>query len=197
MGMGKVRGEYRKSAVRRAQIVDAAFVVFARSGFIGSSINEIAREVEMTPTGVMHHFRGKTELLSAVLQRRDAIATEILAERRGVDALRGLIEISRRQVTQRGIVQAYSILAAEATAPDHPAHDYFAQRIVRVTEFTIRAFREARDDGHTPDDLDVDYAGTSTLACVEGVEAMWLHGWDVDIVELPRRHIQAFLTVPL
>ncbi|MGN8244944.1 TetR/AcrR family transcriptional regulator [Cellulomonas soli] len=196
--MAGPRGEYRKSAERRAQILEAAHVVFARSGYTGSSVNEIARQVGMTQTGVLHHFAGgKIALLRAVLESRDSGAEDILAGRTGRDFLAGLVEISRRQADQRGMVQLYKVLAAEGTDPDHPAHDYFVERFSRITQAVTAAYQAIAADGGLADGVDPGRAAIDTLAATEGLEVLWLNGLDVDMAADIERLISGFLTAPL
>ena len=196
--MAGPRGEYRKSAERRAQILDAAFAVFARSGYTGTSVNEIARAVGMTQTGVLHHFAGgKTALLRAVLEQRDVRAEEQLAGRTGRDFLAGLVEISRAQAGQRGAVQLYTVLAAEATDPDHPAREYFTKRFERIADAVTAAFAEEDAAGGLLDGVDPRRAALSTIAATEGLELLWLNGLDVDMAEDIRRHVSGFLRTPL
>ena len=192
------RGEYRKSAARREQILDAAFAVFSESGYTASSVNEIARRVGLSQTGVLHHFAGgKTALLQAVLDRRDQLAEDILADRHGIDFLRALSEITRTQLDKRGMIQAYRMLSTEAVNPDHPAHAHFHDRQRRVLHGLERAFREAMDDGDAPLDLDPHAAALSCMAMTEGLEVLWLNGFTVDMVGDSRRHLQQFLTTEL
>lgn len=194
--MAQRRGQYRKTPKRREQILDAAVEVFAETGYTAGSVNEIARRVGMTQTGILHHFSGgKAELLRAVLERRDVQATSLLAGRRGVDKLAALLEISRRQ--QPGMVQLYKILSAEATRPDHPAHDYFAGRFQEILREVETAYVQAAEEGHLRAGVDPAAAALDTLVAVEGAEAVWLGGVDVDVVELSRRQIEQHLTVPV
>lgn len=196
--MAGPRGEYRKSAQRREQILDAAFAVFTKSGYSASSVNEIAKTVGITQTGVLHHFAGgKLELLRAVLARRDARAEVSLEGLHGRDFLAALVEISRTQAEQRGVVQLYAILSAEATDIDHPAHDDFRSRYVFIADAVTKAYAEVRDDGGLRDGVEPRQAALSSLAAIEGYELLWLNDLDVDMAEDMRRHINGFLTHPL
>ena len=122
------RGAYAKTPKRREEILDAAFDVFAHYGYLNSSMSEIAKRAGMTMPGVTHHFPTKAGLLEAVLRERDLDAAGHLEGRRGVDLLRGLLEIAERDEQDRGLTQLFAILSAEATIEDHPAHDYFRDR---------------------------------------------------------------------
>ena len=192
------RGEYRKTAERRAQILDAAFTVFARSGYTASSVNEIAREVGITQTGVLHHFTGgKIELLRAVLEQRDSQAVGVLDERQGREFLAALVDISRLQASQRGVVQLYRILSAEATDPGHPAYDYFHARIIRIVDAVADAFAQVQADGGLREGADPREAALRSVAMTEGLEMLWLQGFEVDMAADIRDFINDYLVVPL
>src|SRR5699024_9895241 len=66
-----VRGPYRKSAARRRAIIEAAAVVFARSGYRGATIRDIAAEAGISPSSLLHFYRTKQELLWATMTYRD------------------------------------------------------------------------------------------------------------------------------
>ena len=141
------RGSYAKTPKRREEILDAAFDVFARYGYLNSSVSEIAKRAGMTMPGVTHHFPTKAGLLEAVLRERDLDAADHLQGRRGVGLLRGLLEIAERDEDDRGLTQLFAILSAEATIDDHPAHRYFRDRYDLILQNVRRAFEEAQDDG--------------------------------------------------
>jgi len=196
--MAGTRGTYRKTAQRREQILEAAFAIFAKNGYTASSVNEIARAVGITQTGVLHHFAGgKLALLTAVLQQRDSLAEENLRGKTGREFLAALVEISRVQAGQRGVVQLYRNLSTEAVDPGHPAHDYFSERLGRIVEAVTQAFSEVLADGGLKPGIEPRTAALNTLAMTEGLEALWLQGLDVDMADGIRWHINGFLARPL
>lgn len=196
--MAGPRGEYSKSAQRREQILDAAFAIFAKGGYSASSVNEIARAVGMTQTGVLHHFSGgKIALLRAVLEQRDAHAEAILEGKHGRAFLAGLVEISRTQQGQRGAVQLYTILSAEATDPDHPAHDYFVQRFTRITGAVESAFAEVGSEQGLRPGIEPKRAAIELVALVEGLELLWLNGLPIEMADDVRLRLNTMLTLPL
>lgn len=52
---------------RRQQILEAAFRVFARKGFLRATNKDIAREIGVTSGLIYHYFESKEELLRAVI----------------------------------------------------------------------------------------------------------------------------------
>ena len=53
----------------RQKFIDAARPLFAERGFYGVSIAAVARELGLTKQSVLHHFRTKEALYSAVLEQ--------------------------------------------------------------------------------------------------------------------------------
>lgn len=58
----------------RAQILDAAEGLFAKSGFFGTSVRDVASALDIPTASLLHHFPRKERLYGAVLQR---IAVEL------------------------------------------------------------------------------------------------------------------------
>lgn len=187
------RGEYKKSAQRREEIIEAAFAVFARSGYAASSVSEVAREVGMSQPGLLHHFNGKPALLQAVLENRDSKAQLILAGSDGVAFFRALIEISARNQWERGMVQLYAVLAAEATNRDHPAHDYFERRSRLIVSEMAGAFEACKDEGLLKAGVSPQQAALETVAFTEGIQLLWLQGFvEVDLGVQARRFLSSY-----
>jgi AcrR family transcriptional regulator len=63
-------------AARREQIVVAATRAFARAGFGGTSLDDVAREAGISRVIVYRHFESKADLYRAVLDR---VCTRLLA----------------------------------------------------------------------------------------------------------------------
>lgn len=196
--MAGPRGEYRKSARRRAEIIDAASLVFARHGYTASSMSEIAREVGLSQTGVLHHFSGgKIALLRAVLERRDAASEATLAHLHGRAFLQGVVEISRVQERQRGLVQLYRIISAEASDPGHPAHAYFKERISRIADALTAVISEIGDNGGLRPGVDPRAAALRSIVVMEGLEVLWLADLEVEMDEDLRAFFNEILVEPI
>jgi AcrR family transcriptional regulator len=63
---------YQRKALTRASLIDAARAVFARRGFHGASLEEIAEEAGYSTGAVYSNFAGKEELFLAVLDEHIA-----------------------------------------------------------------------------------------------------------------------------
>src|SRR5688572_10587179 len=134
------RGEYAKTTRRRQQIVDAASEVFSRAGFLNASLAEIAAAAEISVAGLNHHFRTKTDLLEAVFEQRDKEAETYFHGGRGIDLLRGLLDLAERDQADPEATRFFAVMSAEATADDHPANAYFYRRYEMILQYVESAF---------------------------------------------------------
>ncbi|WP_243076480.1 TetR/AcrR family transcriptional regulator [Microbacterium sp. SS28] len=172
----KPRGEYAKSEAKRQAILDAALEVFAESGYRAGSLRDVAQRVGMSEAGLLHHFRSKSLLLQAVLDHRDDLSRSIVDfdVEDGVEALRGLVSLARRNAASPGVIELYCTLSAEATSADHPAHAYFIRRYVFVRESITRSFVRIAESGRLLPGVDPGRAAVATIALMDGLQVQWL-----------------------
>ena len=72
------------------------------------------------------------------------------------------------------------MLSAEATAPDHPAHEYFIGRY-EYTRANIRAaFESLEAEGRLCAGVTPQRAAVATIAMMDGLQVQWLLDRDVD-----------------
>ena len=169
------RGTYAKTVQRRKQIMDAAFQVFSRAGFHNASLADIAGAAGLSIAGVNHHFATKTLLLEAVFDQRDTEAESYFRGGRGLDLLRGLVDLAERDQSDPEATRFYAIMAAEATAEDHPANTYFSRRYALVLSYVEGAFREAQAEGLLRAEVEPDEAARSYIALSDGLQLQRLY----------------------
>ncbi|SHG66070.1 transcriptional regulator, TetR family [Kaistia soli DSM 19436] len=68
---------------RRAQVLDAARVCFARSGFRGASMQEICAEAKMSPGALYRYFPSKEAIIEAIAEDERCDAAAIVETMRG------------------------------------------------------------------------------------------------------------------
>ncbi|MFF5856889.1 TetR/AcrR family transcriptional regulator [Streptomyces sp. NPDC012751] len=92
-------GRVRDAARTRAEILDVATREFARAGYDGARVDEIAARTRTTKRMIYYHFGGKEQLFTAVLERAHEAIRD--AERRldvehldPVAAIRRLAELT-------------------------------------------------------------------------------------------------------
>ena len=123
------RGPYRTGLRRREQIIDAATAVFAEYGYAGGSVRTIADRVGVSPASLLQHFGSKEGLLMAVLADWDRHTVETqLTDVTGLNYFRRLPEVMADNVSNRGLLELFTTMAAEASSPTHPAHAFILRR---------------------------------------------------------------------
>lgn len=173
------RGPYAKSAQRSIDILEAATTIFATHGYIGGSLRDIARELDLSLTSIVHHFGTKYELLEAVLERADKTtdgneAFDFGAACAEYGVARATLERVRSGLERPGILRLFAILSAESSAPEHPAHDWFVERYRRKTEELARAFAFDQAEGRVDRARDPYLLSRLLIGTWDGIQLQWL-----------------------
>lgn len=199
-GTGKRRGAYAKTEQKRRTILDAALEVFAQSGYRSGSLREVAERVGMSEAGLLHHFPNKSALLAAVLERRDDRSLSFVPLDDDADpavTLRGLVALARYNASVPGVVELYCTLSAEATSPDHPAHDYFQRRYAWTLENLGRRFEALAEQGRLLPGVTPGSAARSTVALMDGLQVQWLlDRSSVDMADEIALHLERLIDAP-
>jgi AcrR family transcriptional regulator len=184
------RASYANGQRRRAEIVDAATTVFATEGFRRLSLRQIAEEIGTNHVSLKYHFGSKDGLLEAVLARREENEgpwrEQLLRERGFLD---GTVEVMRRNAGNRGLIQLDTTLQAEATTPDHPAHEFIRRREELFFASVLEQLQLESGRGHLRDGLDLAVVARQFIALVEGIQVQWLYDETVDMAA----HVDAFM----
>ncbi|MFI6804773.1 TetR/AcrR family transcriptional regulator [Streptomyces luteogriseus] len=190
-------GKSLKAQQRRQEILQIAMDTFAARGYNNASLQEIADRAGVTQAGVLHYFRSKAQLLTSVLDLRDATDIEQLGPERprGLAFLRHLVDTVRRNTEREGIVRLYAVLSAESVTEGHPAQDYFRDRYAGLRTMVAEALVEASELGETRPGLDLEGAATAIIAVMDGLQIQWLLApHSVDMAASTDRVISALLT---
>ncbi|WP_423922623.1 TetR/AcrR family transcriptional regulator [Frigoribacterium sp. 2-23] len=190
-------GRYRKGVVKREAILDAALPVFGQVGFHGASLREIARQCGVSHQSLMHYFPTKDELLMAVLRRRDERLRRHFDDEGGM-RVGELVELAEYNVDVPAVIALFSTASAEATADDHPAHEYYADFYERIVSSTTEYLTVAERNGWLRDGFTAESAARVVLAVQDGLQLQWLYDRDaVKVAELMRLVVGSVVTVPL
>ncbi|SCK44077.1 transcriptional regulator, TetR family [Streptomyces sp. LamerLS-316] len=181
---------------RHDEILGIAMETFAARGYGKASLAEIADRAGLTQAGVLHYFHSKANLLTEVLDLRDATdIADLGPERpRGLAFLRHLVDTARRNAEREGIIRLYTVLSAESVTDDHPAQSYFRNRYAGLRDLVAEALTEACARGETSEDLDVRGAASAIVAVMDGLQVQWLlDPGAVDMAASTDRVIEALL----
>ncbi len=179
------RGPYRTGLRRREQIIDAATAVFAEYGYAGGSVRTIADRVGVSPASLLQHFGSKEGLLMAVLEDWDRHTVEArLTDVTGLDYFRRLPEVMGAHLANRGLLELFSTIAAEASSPSHPAREFIQRRYTDNIATLARQLQQAVDAGDvaplSPAEIDVEVR--LVTAVLDGIGLQWLLDPTTDVV---------------
>lgn len=182
---GTSRGPYRTGIRRREQIVTAAIAVFGEHGYAGGSIRTIADRVGVSHTALLQHFGSKQGLLTAVLQEWDRQTVEAsLAGVDGLDYFRRLPEVMGAHLSNRGLLELFTTIAAEASSPAHPAHAFIQARYTTNLATLAAHLQLAVDAGDVAplSSTEIQIDVRLVTAVLDGIGLQWLLDPSTDVV---------------
>lgn len=171
------RTQAERTRASREKITQAAIEFFARQGFHGTKLADIARAADLTEPGLLHHFPSKTHLLMEVLKERDRIDSErmrAILQRNGNNFLEAGIELVEHNETVPGLVQLFTLLVAEGISQEHPAHDFFTERYQRERGHMVDSIRLAQQARQVRADIPAETLGVLIFAVMDGLQVQWL-----------------------
>lgn len=181
MTSSKPRGQYAKGAERREQIIQTATDVFATEGFEGTAMKRVAELVGVKEATLFHYFRGKQELLTAVLAERDRRSLAAMEDK---DAgLPMMVRSAERNRREPGLTTLYAVASATANDPGHDSHGYFKERYAEVVEVLTADIKRRQAAGEARADLQPKDLARLVVAVSDGLQLQWLYDKDVDVAE--------------
>ncbi|SFP70610.1 DNA-binding transcriptional regulator, AcrR family [Amycolatopsis arida] len=176
-------------AERREQILDAATRAFARSGFAGTGLDEVAAEAGVTHVILYRHFASKAELYRAVLDRACARLEESVGfgdyDERALPALlraaaadsegfRLLFRHAAREPKFRDVIDSLRAASTEIAArelaariPAGPWRDWAARLVPTVA---LEALIAWLDTGQPDPDTAADHIGQAVEGVLQAAE---------------------------
>lgn len=159
-----------KKAITRSRLVAAAATVFARRGFAGASLEEVADEAGLTKGAVYSNFESKDDLIRAVLHDRldeparaipDLVSDELSIEDRAARAA----ELFVRQMEQDREAALLDVEFSIYLARNPEMVPRFSEGARELRRTMARAMEEwaARDGVPLPLDSDILVAGVFAL----------------------------------
>lgn len=195
----KQRGPYAKTAALRIKILETCIDMFGQTGFHNMTMKDVAQRVGISNTGLLHHFASKEDLLFGVLGLDDERRKQFFLSRglgvmmvpEDVDEIKALLLTLVTSELRPGLIELHSTLAAEATAPDHPAHESYRGRYENLVTFYTKAFSGLARAGELKTDMEPEALASMFVALTDGLQIQWLYERDTARLE---RHTRLFLS---
>jgi TetR/AcrR family fatty acid metabolism transcriptional regulator len=159
----------RTRSDKRERILDAAIKVFARSGYHGARVSDIAREAGIAYGLVYHYFRNKEEILASAFEARwsgflsvvDAIAAGPAPAREKLHSVAALIlNAYRRRPDWVKVLVLEIQRSSRFAAPEQ------IRAVGRLFDQVARIVREGQEKGELREDVD------PQVACVVLIGAL-------------------------
>src|SRR3954470_4132390 len=163
--------------VTREQVVGVAMDEFAARGYRGTSLDMIGAKIGVTRQAVLHYFPSKVKLLLAVLELREQQDAEQfigLAAQHGWSFAGLFPAVIRHYCEQPELTRLYTVLAAEAIDPEHPAHPWFVERYRRIRDWMARSIAAEQAAGRISSDISPQPHAAALLALLEGLQLQTL-----------------------
>lgn len=177
--MQKTRGAYAKGVAKREEILEKALTAFSRGGYSGTSMREIAAACDLTQAGLLHHFPNKESLLIAIIEQREARQDANQAANCDVPWQERTLRQLKVNMELRTETLLFSVLAAEAEDPSHPAHEYMLARYRKARKNWENDLCEMRGGKSVTSEDEIKAA--LITAMWDGLQLQWLLDEDFDM----------------
>jgi TetR/AcrR family transcriptional regulator, fatty acid metabolism regulator protein len=166
------------AADRRRQILDAAVRVFARQGFHGCRVSDIADEAGVAYGLVYHYFRSKEEVLDTLfLERWDVLVATIaeVAQREDLEPREQLYAIASFIVdSYRHDPELMKVIIVEVTRAANSFGRTHLDKIREAYGGIAGIVERAQADGTFKDAVTPDFAAMAFYGAMEQVLTAWI-----------------------
>jgi TetR/AcrR family transcriptional regulator, transcriptional repressor of aconitase len=175
-------------AARRAQIMDAAIVCFAREGFHRATVQNIVAETGLSAGAIYRYFPAKEDIVAAIAEERHRQEAETLAEAsQGGDLRDALHRLAQASLSRLSDPDERQWRRVTVQIWGEALRDERVLGIVRAgldepISIIAGLVRQAQTDGELPDALDPEAFARVCAAIFQGLvlQQAWQPELDVD-----------------
>jgi AcrR family transcriptional regulator len=160
------------------QIADAAVRLFARHGYRGTTIAQIACEVGLTDAGVLYHYPTKADLFWAVVDmfedlQRDRVLA--LLAPGGLTAIRNLAQWGPIIEERPDLLALQVVLGAAAVSEGSEIRPYYRRRYDDLRTGIAGFIAQATEAGDVRAEVDGIFEATAFLAFLDGLRLQYFY----------------------
>lgn len=160
------------------RIAEAAVTLFARHGYQGTTIAQIASEVGLTDAGVLYHYPTKADLFWATVDmfedlQRDRVLA--LMAPGGLTAIRNLAQWGPIMEEWPDLLALQVVLGAAAVSHDSELRPYYHQRYEDLRAGIAGFLAQAAEAGDVRPDVDGISEATAFLAFLDGLRLQYFY----------------------
>ena len=178
-------------------ILDAAQLCFSRSGFHGSSVQQICAEAGMSPGNLYRYFPSKEALVAGLCQRdMEMLAADIEQVVQSSNTWEALTELARHNLMDRSREELVLWVETTAEATRNPAIAEITQNANRCVEAGLRRiFTVAADRGEIGASADIDLLISFSMTLFMGLIMRLVKEPDLDLMKLLSMQVQVMATL--
>ncbi|MRX07435.1 TetR family transcriptional regulator [Pseudoduganella sp. FT25W] len=180
----KRRTDPERAQSRRNQVLQAAAVCFARSGFHGASMSEISKEAGMSAGHIYNYFDSKEAIIMAFVDLEAEHVTAQLRELQSKeDPLQSMIDEAPRHIDENLDPEYFQLpleMFAEAARNPKIAAAMRATDVAAMAEFRPIIKRERERRGLSVDDALLDGRIDTMVSLFHGLPIRALHRPQLD-----------------
>ncbi len=165
---------------KREKILNAAITLFGRNGYKGTTIDEITRASGITKGALYWHFKSKSELLGAVVERLkeeylDRLIRETLASStRAIDRFWYSFKFTARfGLEHKDLIHFLRNMTLKLSPSEDENVRAFFRILERQREFFKALIEAAQSEGDFRTDLSADLLAAIVLAAHDGIFLQW------------------------
>jgi TetR/AcrR family fatty acid metabolism transcriptional regulator len=165
------------AADKRRLILDAAVRVFARQGFNGCRVSDIADEAGVAYGLVYHYFRSKDEILDTLFLERWNVLLEAIREtdRQDISPREKLYAIASFIVdSYRHDPDLMKVIIVEVTRAANTFGQTHLAKIREAYELIANIVAKAQEDGAFKDTITPQFAAMAFYGAIEQVLTGWI-----------------------
>ena len=164
-------------ADKRRLILDAAVRVFARQGFNGCRVSDIADEAGVAYGLVYHYFRSKDEVLDTLFLERWNVLLEAIREtdQQDISPREKLYAIASFNVdSYRHDPDLMKVIIVEVTRAANSFGQTHLAKIREAYELIANIVEKAQDEGAFKDTITPEFAAMAFCGAIEQVLTGWI-----------------------
>lgn len=185
-----------RGRLKREEILRAALLCFARTGFRGTDLATVAKAAGTSAPHLLYYFGSKEDLVWELVETANAELRDQAAEFYSMEATEGLPMVADlgRLIEEQPIpAQLNAVLLAE-NLTGGPLHDHFQDRLRRLRAQYALMIQRGQDAGRIRPDVDAKAEAADAIAFLEGL--VYHHLIDPERVSIEaglRRYVRRLL----
>ncbi len=160
----------------RKAIIEASMGLFAKRGYHGTSVAQIAAATDLTKGALYWYFKSKEDLFLTVLDRikndwQEAVMSRVEASESAVEKLERLFDATSEMIAQSESPNSMHLFLVSAGAQPEMRdfEDAIREAYAGHVETIAAIIKAGQEDGEIRKDMDAGAVAVGIVGCLEGI----------------------------